>query len=208
VLLMLGPDADRSRVTRHYGLICKAELSLFAQGCSVTSYRPAGRPRSRAPSWRSWRPGGCTYTGPPWQSTSSDFALGIVLPSASNASTSASRGGASGVLSAGLVLPCADRSDPAHSVSLVPCLPWHPISVGCALIISLIIRTILLDPSAAVWTDVASNLSRPDPSGADQIDAEHQATDLAVRGRIPRGAPKMQVIKQREAADGLSFSPN
>jgi hypothetical protein len=29
------------------------------------------------------------------------------------------------------------------------------------------------DPSVSVWTDEASNLSRPDPSGADQIDAEH-----------------------------------
>jgi hypothetical protein len=44
----------------------------------------------------------------------------------------------------------------------------------------MIIQTILLDPSGAVWTDEASNVSRPDPSGADQIDAEHQATDLAV----------------------------
>jgi hypothetical protein len=41
------------------------------------------------------------------------------------------------------------------------------------LIIRLIIQTILLYPSGAVWTDEASNLSRPDPSGADQIDAEH-----------------------------------
>jgi hypothetical protein len=37
----------------------------------------------------------------------------------------------------------------------------------------LIIQTIGLDPSGAVWTDGASNLSRLDPSGADQIDAEH-----------------------------------
>src|SRR5215218_2845258 len=50
----------------------------------------------------------------------------------------------------------------------------HP--VGCALII----QTILLDPSGAVWTDEASNVSRPDPSGADQSDVEHQATELAV----------------------------
>jgi hypothetical protein len=45
----------------------------------------------------------------------------------------------------------------------------------------LIIQTIRLDPSGSVWTDEAFNLSRPDPSGADQIDAEHQATDLAAR---------------------------
>jgi hypothetical protein len=48
------------------------------------------------------------------------------------------------------------------------------------LIIPMIIQTIPLDPSGAVWTDAASNVSRPDPFGADQIDVEHQATDLAV----------------------------
>jgi hypothetical protein len=49
------------------------------------------------------------------------------------------------------------------------------------MIIPMIIQAILLDPSGAVWADSASNVSRPDPSGADQIDAEHQATDLVVR---------------------------
>jgi hypothetical protein len=34
------------------------------------------------------------------------------------------------------------------------------------LIIPLIIQTILLYPSGAIWTDSASNLSRLDPSGA------------------------------------------
>ena len=48
------------------------------------------------------------------------------------------------------------------------------------LIIRLIIQTIRRDPSGSVWTDEAPNVSRPDPSGADQIVAEHQATDLAV----------------------------
>jgi hypothetical protein len=50
------------------------------------------------------------------------------------------------------------------------------------LIIRLIIQTIRRDLSGAVWTDEAPNLSSPDPSGADQIDAEHQATDLAIMG--------------------------
>ena len=45
--------------------------------------------------------------------------------------------------------------------------------IGCALIIPMIIQTILLDPSGAVWTDKASNVSRPDPSETDQADAEH-----------------------------------
>jgi hypothetical protein len=48
------------------------------------------------------------------------------------------------------------------------------------LIIGLIIQTIQQHPSRSVWIDEASNLRRPDPSGADQIDAEHQATDLVV----------------------------
>jgi hypothetical protein len=43
------------------------------------------------------------------------------------------------------------------------------------LIIPMIIQTILLDPSGAVWTESASNLSSLDPSGADQADAEHPA---------------------------------
>jgi hypothetical protein len=47
-------------------------------------------------------------------------------------------------------------------------------------IIPLIIQTIRRDPSGSVWFDEASDLSRPDPSGADQIDVEHQAMDLAV----------------------------
>jgi hypothetical protein len=42
-------------------------------------------------------------------------------------------------------------------------------------------KTILLDPSGAVWADDAPNLSRPDPTGADQINAEHQATEPAVK---------------------------
>jgi hypothetical protein len=39
------------------------------------------------------------------------------------------------------------------------------------------------DPSESVWTvwiDAAGNVSRPDPTGADQSDVEHQATDLVV----------------------------
>jgi hypothetical protein len=58
------------------------------------------------------------------------------------------------------------------------------------LIIRLIIQTIRRDPTGSVWIDEASNVSRPDPTGADQIDAEHQATDLAVGGSNPsRRAP-------------------
>jgi hypothetical protein len=42
------------------------------------------------------------------------------------------------------------------------------------LIIRLIMQTIRRDPSGSVGIDEASKLSRPDSSGADQIDAEHQ----------------------------------
>jgi hypothetical protein len=41
------------------------------------------------------------------------------------------------------------------------------------MIIRLIIQTILLYPSGAVWIDEALNVSRLDPSGAVQFDAEH-----------------------------------
>ena len=61
------------------------------------------------------------------------------------------------------------------------------------LIIRLIIQTIRRDPSGAVWTDGAPNVSRPDPTGADQIDAEHQATDLAVGGSNPSRRAKRAV---------------
>jgi hypothetical protein len=48
------------------------------------------------------------------------------------------------------------------------------------LIIPVILQTILLDPSGAVWTDGASNVSRPDPSQAIQIDAEHSTRNRKV----------------------------
>jgi hypothetical protein len=67
-------------------------------------------------------------------------------------------------------------------------------SASRGLIIRLIIQTIRLDPSRSDQTDGASNVSRPDRSGPDQIDAQHQATDLAVGGSNPsRRAPKPQV---------------
>jgi hypothetical protein len=51
------------------------------------------------------------------------------------------------------------------------------------LIIPLIIQTILLDPSGAVWTDGASNVSSLDPSVAVQIDAEHPSRNRTVAAR-------------------------
>jgi hypothetical protein len=49
----------------------------------------------------------------------------------------------------------------------------------------MIIQTILLDPTGAVWTDEASNVSRLDPSGAIQIDAEHPSRNRKVEGLNP-----------------------
>jgi hypothetical protein len=74
------------------------------------------------------------------------------------------------------------------------------------LIIRLIIQTIRRDPFGSVWTDDASNVSRPDRSGADQIDAEHQATDLAVGGSNPSRRAKR--AGQRHCSKGSSENLN
>jgi hypothetical protein len=44
----------------------------------------------------------------------------------------------------------------------------------------MIIQTIGLDPSRAIWTDSTSNVSRLDPSGAVQADAEHPSRNRTV----------------------------
>jgi hypothetical protein len=49
----------------------------------------------------------------------------------------------------------------------------------------MIIQTIGLDPSGAVWTDEASNVSRPDPSRAYWADAEHPPRNRKVVGSNP-----------------------
>jgi hypothetical protein len=49
----------------------------------------------------------------------------------------------------------------------------------------MIIQTIRLEPSGAVWTDDPTNVSRLDPSGADQIDAEHPSRNRNVVGSNP-----------------------
>ena len=63
-------------------------------------------------------------------------------------------------------------------------LPCHPILCRMPLIIHLIIQTILLYPSGAIWTDEGSNVSRLDPSGAIQIDAKHPTRNRKVAGRL------------------------
>jgi hypothetical protein len=64
------------------------------------------------------------------------------------------------------------KSGPWIQLGTLWCLP--------CLIIRLIIHTIRLDRTRSVWTDEASNVSRLDPSGAVQTDAQHQATDLVL----------------------------
>ena len=58
------------------------------------------------------------------------------------------------------------------------------------MIIHLIIQTILLYPSGAVWTDEPSNVSRPDPSRALQFDAEHPSRNRKVVGSNPTSGSK------------------
>jgi len=55
------------------------------------------------------------------------------------------------------------------------------------LIIPMIIQTILLDPSGAVSTDSTSNVSRLDPPGADQIDADHPTRNRKIARKVSRG---------------------
>ena len=54
----------------------------------------------------------------------------------------------------------------------------------------MIIPTILLYPSGAVWTDAAPNVSRHDPSGAVRFDAEHLARNRKVVGSNPTSGSK------------------
>jgi hypothetical protein len=70
------------------------------------------------------------------------------------------------------------------------------------LIIRLIIQTIRRDPTGSDQIDEAPNLSRADPSEADQTDAEHQSTDLVLLEAAPRAAP----VQACSAADSASSS--
>jgi hypothetical protein len=61
------------------------------------------------------------------------------------------------------------------------------------LIIPMIIQTIPLYPSGAVWTGGAPNVSRLDPAGAVQFDAEHSSGNPKVEGSNPSSGSKPQV---------------
>jgi len=79
-------------------------------------------------------------------------------------------------------------------------------SIGYALIIHLIIQTIGLDPSEAVWTDEASNVSRLDRSGAApgprrSLVRRHMSGSLLTAllpgthgGTVPGGASQFQAM--------------
>jgi hypothetical protein len=58
------------------------------------------------------------------------------------------------------------------------------------LIIPMIIQTILLYLSGAVWTDGAPNVSRLDPSRAIPTDAEHPTRNRKVVGSNPTSGSK------------------
>jgi hypothetical protein len=60
------------------------------------------------------------------------------------------------------------------------------------LIISLIIQSILLDRLGVVWIDGTSNVSRLDPSGAVQFDAEHPARNRKVGLRLVVETPRLE----------------
>jgi hypothetical protein len=91
----------------------------------------------------------------------------------------------------------ACQSASCHQMEcLVPAPPigtvvWAaPEAAARRLIIRLIIQTIRRDPSGAVWTDGASNVSRPDPPGAVQVDAEHPSRNRKVVGSNPTSGSK------------------
>jgi hypothetical protein len=112
------------------------------------------------------------------------------------ASTVSSNGSLSASVPMSVHQPPPDGKSGSRSTVVAVSRPRGAGSHG--LIIRLIIQTIRRDPSGAVWTDGASNVSRPDRSGADQIDAEHQATDLAVGGSNPsRRAPFGSTVSSR-----------
>ena len=60
----------------------------------------------------------------------------------------------------------------------------------------MIMQTMGLYPSGAVWTDGAANVSRLDPSGAYWIDAEHPARNRKVVGSNPTSGSKTAVQRR------------
>jgi hypothetical protein len=104
-----------------------------------------------------------------------------------------------------MATPTSSTSRAKCSTSLIAVLP---VQSKCLprLIIRLIIQTIRRDRTRSDQIDEARNVSRPDQFGADQIDAEHQATDLAVGGSNPSRRAKR--AGQRHCSKGSSENLN
>src|SRR5215218_11345281 len=66
----------------------------------------------------------------------------------------------------------------------------------------MIIQTILLEPSGAIWTDEAGNVSRPDPSGATWSDAEHPTRNRKVEVRARPGDGRTAVLGHAAISPG------
>jgi hypothetical protein len=59
----------------------------------------------------------------------------------------------------------------------------------------MVIQTIQLVLSEPNWTDSTAHVTRFDSTGANQSDAEHPPTDLAVGVRVSRGAPPKALVR-------------
>jgi hypothetical protein len=70
----------------------------------------------------------------------------------------------------------------------------------------LIIRTIRRAPSGPDGIDEAPDLSSVDPSGADQIDAEHQATDLEKLGATTHRARQLRQVPSDSPSSAMGWS--
>jgi hypothetical protein len=75
-----------------------------------------------------------------------------------------------------------DVADQKMEWSRPPTTRFEVWSVIPAVVIPMVIQTIQPAPSEPNATDDASHLTRLDPTRADQSDAEHSPTDLAVWG--------------------------
>ena len=63
-------------------------------------------------------------------------------------------------------------------------------TVVSAVVILMVIQTIQLAPPGPNGMDDTPHVTSLDPTGADQSDAEHPPTDLAVGVGVPRGAQR------------------
>src|SRR5215216_4579892 len=74
-------------------------------------------------------------------------------------------------------------------------------------LVFLIIQMIRRDRTRSVWIDEAFNVSRPDPSGAVQVDVEHPARNRKVEGSNPSSGSKAPGQRPGLACFAWSFPP-